>query len=513
MDHDEQNPIKTKPTGRWFQFNLKALLLLPVFVGLPLGSYLYWDDWRKHRPPFEYFDGSLYYMAFWSFKADLSAGRVDHAYDSTSGDFKRRMSRREFQSLIVSHPALQQWSESDWVGTHSFQDDYAIAIRGPNQKIVELWVWVASGEDSIFLRRPPPPCVAEIQIRVVAEDEWWKQAFSPELKPKWEWSRERHVEKGIAVVSKDAMDYFDEAIRLDPKDSDAYFNRGTAWQANGELTKAIGDYTEAIRCDRKNAEAFAARGLVWEDKGEFDKALADYDEAIRLEPNDDWSLNRRAWIRATCPNEKYRDGAKAIEDATKACELTDWEDADSLDTFAAAYAEAGQFDKAVEWQQKAIELAPDDEKADFETRLKLYQEGKPYREEPNERGPACMPLPCPFRLITMHMPFAVGGRFYCWGSPEPTIGSPAGVPQFRPTGHRGGPAPSSWFSGQRKSPVKEGGKILTGRYRGCHPTIHSARRAGAVKNWDRPPHLTLRKIGRHDGKLGNLDLPSLGPGR
>jgi len=64
------------------------------------------------------------------------------------------------------------------------------------------------------------------------------------------------------------------------------------------------------------------------------------------------------------------------------CELTDWNDADYLDTLAAAYAESGQFDKAVESQEKAIELAPDDEKADFETRLKLYQEGKPYREEP-----------------------------------------------------------------------------------------------------------------------------------
>jgi hypothetical protein len=184
MDHDEQNPIQTaaRPRRRWFQFSLKTLLLLPVFVGLPLGSYLYWNDWRKHRPPFERVDGSLYNVAFWSFKADLHAGRLDHAYDSTSGDFKRRMSRQEFQSLIVGHPALQQWSEADWVGMHENKDVYAIAIRGPNTKIAELWVWVAPSRDSIFFRRPPPPRVAEIQIREVAEDDWWKLAFSPELK-------------------------------------------------------------------------------------------------------------------------------------------------------------------------------------------------------------------------------------------------------------------------------------------------------------------------------------------
>jgi hypothetical protein len=42
--------------------------------------------------------------------------------------------------------------------------------------------------------------------------------------------------------------------------------------------------------------------------------------------------------------------------------------------------EAGDFDKAVEWQQKAIDLATADQKADFETRLKLYQDKKPYHQ-------------------------------------------------------------------------------------------------------------------------------------
>jgi hypothetical protein len=42
----------------------------------------------------------------------------------------------------------------------------------------------------------------------------------------------------------------------------------------------------------------------------------------------------------------------------------------------AAYAEAGDFDKAVEWQKKGMDLAPADEKADYETRLKLYQDKK-----------------------------------------------------------------------------------------------------------------------------------------
>ena len=52
-----------------------------------------------------------------------------------------------------------------------------------------------------------------------------------------------------------------------------------------------------------------------------------------------------------------------------------------LDTLAAAYAEAGEFGKAVEWQQKAVAMAPENVKPDFRARLELYEAGKPYRQE------------------------------------------------------------------------------------------------------------------------------------
>ena len=52
-----------------------------------------------------------------------------------------------------------------------------------------------------------------------------------------------------------------------------------------------------------------------------------------------------------------------------------------LGTLAAAYAEAGDFDKAVEWQEKANKLYTDaDDRKKGEDRLNLYKEKKPYRE-------------------------------------------------------------------------------------------------------------------------------------
>ncbi len=75
------------------------------------------------------------------------------------------------------------------------------------------------------------------------------------------------------------------------------------------------------------------------------------------------------------------DGKRAVESATKACELSNGKDPNSIDTLAAACAEAGDFDQAVKRQSQAIDLLTDaKEKEDFVTRLKLYREKKPYRE-------------------------------------------------------------------------------------------------------------------------------------
>ena len=55
-------------------------------------------------------------------------------------------------------------------------------------------------------------------------------------------------------------------------------------------------------------------------------------------------------------------------------------------TLAAAYAENREFDKAREWQEKAIALAKDDKEAtdtnreSLRSRLELYKTNKPYRE-------------------------------------------------------------------------------------------------------------------------------------
>ncbi len=90
------------------------------------------------------------------------------------------------------------------------------------------------------------------------------------------------------------------------------------------------------------------------------------------------------WVgyRRPVPEERLRDGKKAIELATRACELSEWKEAYKLGTLAAAYAEVGEFDKAIEWQEKANRLFTDaEDKKKGEERLKLYKDKKPYRDK------------------------------------------------------------------------------------------------------------------------------------
>jgi tetratricopeptide (TPR) repeat protein len=187
------------------------------------------------------------------------------------------------------------------------------------------------------------------------------------------WQHKKEYDKAIA-------DY-DKAIRLDPGYALAFNNRGNAWRDKKQNDKAIADYGEAIRLDPRYAPAFYNRGNIRRDQKEYDKAIADYDEAIRLDPGLALAYDNRAWLWATCPDAKLRDGKRAVESATHACELGQWKEADHLGTLAAAYAESGDFTKAVEWQTKANTLYSDAEsRRKGEEALALYKRKKPYRD-------------------------------------------------------------------------------------------------------------------------------------
>lgn len=106
----------------------------------------------------------------------------------------------------------------------------------------------------------------------------------------------------------------------------------------------------------------------------FTRSMSRADDALR--PGIILDL---AWLLATCPDEKIRDGKRAVDVAQQVLSAWNETDVGLCDTLAAAYAEQGDFAQAVRWQTKAIELLKNDlQRSALQKRLSLYQAGQPY---------------------------------------------------------------------------------------------------------------------------------------
>lgn len=221
-----------------------------------------------------------------------------------------------------------------------------------------------------------------------------------------------------------ALADFDQAIRLRPLPM-FFYNRGVAHYETGDDKSAIADLTRALqgkgsgqplreiclvtraRCyinqsqsapaladlnaaiklDPRDSEAYRLRGIIHKVAHQYDKSLADYEKAIALDPKSASAYGTEAYLLSVCPMPKYRDGPKAVQYATKACELTEWHSAQELDSLAAAYAETGDFDKAIEFQKKADQITQRTENE----RLALYEKHQPVRDL--NRSENAVPLP------------------------------------------------------------------------------------------------------------------------
>jgi tetratricopeptide (TPR) repeat protein len=170
------------------------------------------------------------------------------------------------------------------------------------------------------------------------------------------------------------------ALKLVPGYPEALNNRGIVHQKLNKLDEAIADFTAALKIDPKYTDALGNRAYTWRLKKEYAKAIADLELAMKNNPNSFEAINDLAWLLSTSSDPGVRSATRSLELATKACEISRYEDWNTLDTLAAAHAENGQFDKAAEWLATAIAKAPEKEKARLQKHLELVIGQKQIRE-------------------------------------------------------------------------------------------------------------------------------------
>jgi len=195
---------------------------------------------------------------------------------------------------------------------------------------------------------------------------------------------------------RDSISIWQHAISVTADNQTANQNLAAALYARGQIA-------ESHRQERAGAIAHAKTvlndfpydvptrddlGVLLIQTGDPRGAIEQWEKSLQLNDEDGNALNNLAWVLATYPRDDIRNGKQAVELAQKATSLPGGNVPLVIRTLAAAYAEAGDFSKAIETAQRAIDLAKTQNNQSLITtlqhELELYRAGTPYRESPPE---------------------------------------------------------------------------------------------------------------------------------
>jgi tetratricopeptide (TPR) repeat protein len=149
-----------------------------------------------------------------------------------------------------------------------------------------------------------------------------------------------------------AIEDYNEVIRVEPNYELAYNNRGLANYNKGAYDQAIADFNEAIRLNPNYADAYRNRGRAYYAKGGYDQALADYNQALSLNSNDAPAYNGRAYVYLA-----KKDIDRAVADVNQAIRL--WpREATWYATRGEIFLNIGEYKRAAAEFELALRMTP-----------------------------------------------------------------------------------------------------------------------------------------------------------
>jgi protein O-mannosyl-transferase len=181
-----------------------------------------------------------------------------------------------------------------------------------------------------------------------------------------------------------AIAEYKKTLELPFDHAESHYSIAGAFRRKGDVEAAIAHYRKALELRPDFANAHNNLGNALRQQGKARQAMNEYELALKNDPDLALAANNLAWMKATSSDDSLRSGARAVQLAELANQLSGGEDPLILHTLAAAYAEDRQFEKAVEVAQHALDIAEthgiSSLAESLRSKLSLFRAGTPYHE-------------------------------------------------------------------------------------------------------------------------------------
>ena len=176
-----------------------------------------------------------------------------------------------------------------------------------------------------------------------------------------------------------------QCLRINSQDVSVQRKLAFIRMAQGNSSAAITRFMNVLEARPKDVACWYNLANAYRADGQLEEAMKAYRHTLKLQPQMTLAANNLAWVLATHPQAELRDGAEAVTWAEQVCEQTKHAQPAFLDTLACAYAENGEFEKAVATAAQAVQIFTEKGQAaaaaNIQARLELFRQNQPFRDD------------------------------------------------------------------------------------------------------------------------------------